>query len=130
MENQTSMTDPVESVLNEYEGVHLDDHLVQLCTWSDVVKNDLRKTLKRDDAFVNKTLHALIEGALDRNGRYHYQSSNGEEDQLEQFSASYVRVQCLLAEWLCVYRAVKVYLDGKIERDEEPDLENFVFQTG
>lgn len=124
------MADPIESVLDEYEGVHLDDHLVQLCTWSDVVKNDLRKILNRDDAFINKTLHVLIGGALDRNGRYHYQSGDAEQDQLEQFSANYVRVQCLLAEWLCIFRAVKVYLDGKIDRDEELDLDNFVFQTG
>lgn len=124
------MIDPIESVLDEYDGVHLDDHLVQLCTWSDVIKNDLRKILKRDDAFINKTLDTLIKGALDRNGRYHYQSSDNEQDHLEQFSANYVRVQCLLAEWLCVYRAVKVYLDGKIERDGEVDLDNYVFKSG
>ena len=123
-------TDPIESVLNNLEGAHLDGHIIHLCTWSDVVKNDLRKALDRDDSFINKTLEALINGALDQNGRYHYKSGEGIEDDKEQFSANYVRVQCLLSEWLCIYRAVNVYLDATHYRDDEIDLDNFSFQTG
>lgn len=124
------LTDPIESVLDKLNGAHLDGHIIHLCTWSDVVKNDLRKTLDRDDEFINKTLSALINGALDQNGRYHYKSSQNPEDDKEQFSASYVRVQCLLSEWLCIYRAVNVYLDSAYYRDEEIDLDNFSFETG
>lgn len=123
-------TDPIESVLDKLEGAHLDGHIIHLCTWSDVVKNDLRKVLDRNDEFINKMLAALIEGALDQNGRYHYKLSESAEDDIEQFSASYVRVQCLLSEWICIYRAVNVYLDASHYRDEEIDLDNFSFQTG
>lgn len=121
------LIDPIERVLNENDGIHLDDHLIHLCTWSDVVKNDLRKSLKRDDVFINRTLRTLIDGALDRNGRYLYQLSDTPQDQEEVFSARYVRVQCLLAEWLCVYRAVSVYIDASIGRQENIDLDNFEF---
>ena len=123
-------TDPIESVLNKLEGARLDGHIIHLCTWSDVVKNDLRKTLDRDDAFINKTLAALISGALDQNGRYHYKSSDSAEDTKEQFSGNYVRVQCLLSEWLCIYRAVNVYLDATHYKDDAIDLENFSFEAG
>lgn len=125
-----NLTDPIESVLEKHDGVHLDSHIIHLCTWSDVVKNDLRKVLGRDDEFINTTLHTLIGGALDGNGRYHYQSHPNEPDSKEMFSANYVRTQCLLAEWLCIYRAVNVYLDATWYRDDEIDLDNFAFGTG
>lgn len=121
-------TDPIESVLDGLNGVRLDDHIVHLCSWSDVVKNDLRKALDRDDDYINKTLTTLIKGALDSNGRYHHRSAEGDEK--AGYSANYVRVQCLLAEWLCIYRAVKVYLDGSNKSDDEVDLDNFSLQTG
>ena len=122
--------DPIEEALNKLEGAYLDGHIIHLCTWSDVVKNDLRKALDRDDAFINKTLAAIIDGALDQNGRYHYKSSDSAEDSKEQFSANYVRVQCLLSEWLCIYRAVNVYLDATHYKDDAIDLENFTFKVG
>ena len=125
-----STVDPIELLLEEVEGGHMDNYLIHLCSWSDVVKNDIRKSLKREDGYINQTLHALLHGAIDRNGRYHYHTPKGTKENDDSFSPHYVRVQCLLSEWLCIYRAVAIYIDAHHEfsgNEDGADLSDFEF---
>ena len=124
------MIDPIELLLEEIDGNLMDNYLIHLCSWSDVVKNDIRKDLKRDDVYINTTLHALLQGAIDRNGRYHYHTPKGADETEDAFSPHYVRVQCLLSEWLCIYRAVAIYIDAQREFSgtaSQDDFEEFAF---
>lgn len=129
-ESTSRLIDPIELLLEELDGGLMDNYLIHLCTWSDVVKNDIRKALKRDDDYINKTLHALLRGAIDRNGRYHYHTPKEAGENDHAFSPHYVRVQCLLSEWLCIYRAVAIYTDAQHEFEESAgkgDFEEFEF---
>lgn len=103
--------DPIERLLEENEGHSLDNFLIHLCSWSDVVKNDLRKALGKDNQTINRTLTRLLDGAIDVMGRYQYQAKPSEAAAGTTYSAQYVQIQCLLSEWLCVYRAISVYLE-------------------
>ena len=121
------LIDPIELLLEEIDGGYMDNYIVHLCSWSDVVKNDLREALNRHNESINKALHKLLTGAVDGNGRYSYDIPKGAQDKAEAFSGQYVRVQCLLSEWLCIYRAVAIYIDAQREFEGQVDLENFKF---
>jgi hypothetical protein len=119
--------DPFEALLDEKEGGRLDGHLIHLATWSDVIRTDLRKALGREDSFLNQTLNALLDSGLGHKGRYVFKLHGREVEGQESYSANYVRVQCLLAEWITVYRSAAVYVDSHRDFSNPDGPDDIVF---
>ena len=103
--------DPIIDLIEDYGGVDvIDDFLTHMISLSDVVKNDMRHTLDWDDDTVHSKLWGIIKAGLDRNGRYRNRPLESAGDRGRKFSISYIDSQCLLTEWLSIYRAIRAYL--------------------
>lgn len=50
------------------------------------------------------------QSGLDKNGRYRERPIELTAERHKKFSRSYIDTQCLLTEWLNIYRALRAYL--------------------
>jgi len=104
--------DPLTSIIGlALERGHFDDHLAQFASLSDVVKNDLKQTMGWNDEQTNNTLHILIDTCTDTISRYRYRPPANAYEEDKRFSSDYVAAQCLLTEWLTLYRVIQTYVD-------------------
>tara|TARA_R110000787_G_scaffold8810_2_gene30235 strand:- start:54 stop:410 length:357 start_codon:yes stop_codon:yes gene_type:complete len=102
--------DPIIELIESAGGVAaLDDFVTHLVSLSDVVKNDMRKKLDWDDNTVHSKLWGIIKSGLDKNGRYRERPIELTAEPHQKFSRSYIDTQCLLTEWLNIYRALRAY---------------------
>lgn len=103
--------DPIIELLESNCGVDLgDDFVAHLVSLSDVVKNDMRKFLKWDESVIDLKLHEIVTSGLDRNGRYRERPLEVAGDEHQKFSVPYIDSQCLLTEWLSIYRTLRVFI--------------------
>jgi hypothetical protein len=103
--------DPIIALIEELGGLDkVDDFIAHIMSLSDVVKNDMKRALEWDEVVINQKLHSMIKGSLDRNGRYRERPIEAKAHAGEKFSTIYVESQCLLTEWVAVYRTLHVYL--------------------
>jgi hypothetical protein len=108
--SSSRLADPIIDLIEDYGGVAIiDDFVTHLISLSDVVKNDMRKNLDWDHDTVHSKLWALIESGLDRNGRYRQRPLESLGDRGKKYSPSYIESQCLLTEWLNIYRTIRAY---------------------
>lgn len=106
----TEIADPIFDLLEEFGGIDIvDDYLTHLISLSDIVKNDMRKFHEWDDATVHAKLWSIINDGLDKNGRYRERSVEKSAEKTQKFSSAYVDTQCLLTEWLNIYRVMRPY---------------------
>ena len=112
MGNEASFSeDPIVALIEELGGLdHVDGFIAHIISLSDVVKNDMKRNLEWDEVVINHKLHSLIQGSLDRNGRYRERPIETMAHAGEKFSNTYVESQCLLTEWVSIYRTLRVYL--------------------
>ena len=104
------LADPIIDLIDEYGGVSiLDDFVTHMISLSDVVKNDMSKNLEWDHNTVHSKLWSLINSGLDKNGRYRDSPLENLGEQNKKFSSSYIESQCLLTEWLIIYRTIRAY---------------------
>jgi len=104
------LADPIIDLIDEYGGASvIDDFITHMISLSDVVKNDMRKNLNWDPNTVHSKLWALIRNGLDKNGRYRDRPLENSGDQNKKFSPAYTESQCLLTEWLNIYRTIRAY---------------------
>ena len=102
--------DPIIQLLGDLGGSEqLDDYIAHLVSLSDIVKSDMRKSMEWDTAVINRKLCDAVAHQLDRNGRYRERPIEATAAVGEKFSQKYVECQCLLTEWLAVYRALRAY---------------------
>ncbi len=106
-----TISDPIMDLIEEYIDVAMADnfgpHQISL---SDVVKNDMKRNLDWNDDTINAKLWGIINSGLDKNGRYRERPLEvAEDDPHKKFSSPYVEAQCLLTEWLAIYRALRVH---------------------
>ncbi len=111
METQTGAADPILRLLEDAGGIDPQDRFMfQLVSLTDVVKNDMKKVLKWDETTINQRLQTLIRTGLDDNLRYRIRpDEKGHGPPIER-PLHYTEAQCLLTEWLCLYRTVHLYL--------------------
>ena len=103
--------DPIIALLEDDSGMELaDDFISHLISLSDVVKNDMRKLLDWDESVIDSKLCDIVAARLDKNGRYRERPLEASGEPGEKFSKTYIDSQCLLTEWLAIYRALRVYL--------------------
>lgn len=103
--------DPIMELLESSCGVDLGDNFVaHLVSLSDVVKNDMRKFLEWDESVIHLKLHEIVTSGLDRNGRYRERPLEVAGEEHQKFSVLYIDSQCLLTEWLAIYRTLRVYI--------------------
>ncbi len=103
--------DPIIELLENNCGVDLgDDFVSHLVSLSDVVKNDMKKFLEWDENVINLKLHEIVTSGLDKNGRYRERPLEVAGDEHQKFSIPYIDSQCLLTEWLAIYRTLRVYI--------------------
>ena len=115
--NDTRLEDPIVTLIAEIGSLgSVDDFIVHICTLSDVVKNDMKRALEWDEAVIDNKLHTLIKGSLDKNGRYRERPIEVASIVGENFSNTYVESQCLLTEWVSIYRTLRVYLYKQKEK--------------
>ena len=107
----SAIADPIMDLIVEYSDVALADNFIpHQISLSDVVKNDMKRQLGWDDNTINVKLWGLIKSGLDRNGRYRERPvETAESDPHKKYSATYVDSQCLLTEWLAIYRSIRIY---------------------
>ena len=107
---KANSADPIIELIEKSCGIaEIDDFAAHMISLSDVVKNDMRKTLDWDDHTVHSKLRAIIDSGLDRNGRYRERPLEQTADRFQKFSRPYIDTQCLLTEWLNIYRALRAY---------------------
>ena len=103
--------DPIIDLLESECGVDLSDNFVShLASLSDVVKNDMRKFLEWDESVIHLKLHEIVASGLDKNGRYRERPLEVAGGGSQKFSVPYIDAQCLLTEWLAIYRTLRVYI--------------------
>ncbi len=103
--------DPIIELLESNCGVDLGDNFVShLVSLSDVVNNDMRKFLEWDESVIHLKLHEIVTTGLDRNGRYRERPLEVAGDEHQKFSVPYIDAQCLLTEWLSIYRTLRVFI--------------------
>lgn len=108
--SSAELADPIIDLIEEYGGAAvLDDFVTHMISLSDVVKNDMRQNLDWDPDTVHSKLWALIKGGLDKNGRYRDRPVEKSADKTQKFSRTYIDSQCLLTEWLNIYRTIRAY---------------------
>lgn len=106
----TEIADPIFDLLEEFGGIDIvDDYLTHLISLSDIVKNDMRKIHDWDDATVHVKLWSIINEGLDKNGRYRERPVEKSAEPHLKYSTSYIDTQCLLTEWLNIYRVMRPY---------------------
>lgn len=111
MDTETALIDPVLQFINDSDGMDpSDDFLIHMITLTDVVKNDMKKTLNWDEVVINNRLHKLIETGLDVNYRYRINTSEKNAGAGKMFPLRYTEAQCLLTEWLGLYRTIRIYI--------------------
>ncbi|MBT5456487.1 MAG: hypothetical protein HN732_19640 [Rhodospirillaceae bacterium] len=104
------LADPIIELIEEFGGDDvIDDFVSHLISLSDVVKNDMRKFLEWDNNTIHSKLLALIESGLDKNGRYRKRPIEEMGERHKKYSLSYIDSQCLLTEWLNIYRLLRAY---------------------
>lgn len=104
-------SDPIIDLIEGNIGLDLaDDFLAHLLSLSDVVKNDMRKFLEWDENVIHLKLHEIVTNGLDKNGRYRERPLEIASDREQKFSTPYIDAQCLLTEWLSIYRTLRVYI--------------------
>ena len=86
-----------------------DDYIAHLVSLSDIIKTDMRKAMDWNAAVINRKLCDAVSRRLDHNGRYRKRPIETTAAAGEKFSQRYVESQCLLTEWLAVYRALRAY---------------------
>ncbi|MFT5438187.1 MAG: hypothetical protein ACI9MJ_000045 [Alphaproteobacteria bacterium] len=102
--------DPIIDLIEKSCGIGaIDDFASHMISLSDVVKNEMRKKLNWDDNTVHSKLRAIIESGLDKNGRYSERPLEQAVERHRTFSQSYIDTQCLLTEWLNIYRSLRAY---------------------
>jgi hypothetical protein len=105
-----SAADPIIDLIEESCGIGaIDDFATHMISLSDVIKNEMRKKLYWDDNTVHSKLRAIIESGLDKNGRYSERPLEQAVERYRKFSQSYIDTQCLLTEWLNIYRSLRAY---------------------
>ena len=112
MENESASTDPILRLIDgddRLEGG--DDFLYHMMSLSDVVKNDMKATLAWSEDIINQRLQSLIRIGLDENFRYRIRPSEKDKLPAEKLSLRYVEAQCLLTEWLAIYRVIRTYVE-------------------
>ncbi len=103
--------DPIIALLEDNGGMDLaDDFIIHLVSLSDVVKNDMLKHLEWDQTTIHAKLCDIVATRLDKNGRYRERPLEIASEPGDKFSLIYIESQCLLTEWLAIYRALRVYL--------------------
>ena len=103
--------DPIMELLESNCGIDLgDDFVAHLVSLSDVVKNDMKKFLQWDESVIDLKLHEIVTTGLDRNGRYRERPLEVAGDEHQKFSVPYIDSQCLLTEWLSIYRTLRVFI--------------------
>jgi len=103
-------SDPIMGLIEESGGpAAIDDFVSHMISLSDVVKNDMRKMLDWDDETVHAKLWALIGNGLDKNGRYRERPLETTGERHKRYSHLYVDTQCLLTEWIGIYRVLRAY---------------------
>ena len=103
--------DPIIALLEDNGGMDVaDDFIIHLVSLSDVVKNDMVKLLDWDASAIHAKLCDIVAARLDKNGRYRERPLEIASEPGDKFSVIYIESQCLLTEWLAVYRALRVYL--------------------
>lgn len=111
MDTETALIDPVLQFINDSDGMDPgDDFLIHMITLTDVVKNDMKKTLNWDEVVINNRLHKLIETGLDVNYRYRINTGEKSAGSSKMFPLRYTEAQCLLTEWLGLYRTIRIYI--------------------
>jgi len=107
----SAIADPIIDLIAEYSDVALTNNFVpHQISLSDVIKNDMKRQLDWDDDTINIKLWGIIKSGLDKNGRYRERPVEAaESDRHRKYSATYVDSQCLLTEWLAIYRSIRVY---------------------
>ena len=114
METTAPPDDPVLEFINDAGGLDpSDDFLMHMISLTDVVKNDMKKALSWSEAVINQRLHALIEIGLDDNFRYRIRPDGKNKNPDRKFSFLYTEAQCLLTEWLGLYRMIRIYTTMK-----------------
>lgn len=110
-QQSAAISDPLIDLIEEYGDVALTDPFVtHHISLSDVVRNDMMRNLDWDQNTVNSKLWGIINSGLDKNGRYRERPLEmAAEDSHKKYPASYVEAQCLLTEWLAIYRAFRVH---------------------
>lgn len=104
------LADPIIDLIEDPEGTAiLDDFVTHMISLSDVVKNDMRRNLDWDENTVHSKLWAIIQGGLDKNGRYTDRPLEHAGDRTKKYSPAYIESQCLLTEWLNIYRTLRAY---------------------
>jgi len=103
--------DPILDMIEKNGGMVLaDDFVTHQVSLSDVVKNDMKRNLDWDENTVHSKLWGIINSGLDRNGRYRERPIEVTAgDPHKKYSAAYVEAQCLLTEWLAIYRALRIH---------------------
>ena len=103
--------DPIIEPLESNCGVDLgDDFVSHLVSLSDVVDNDMKKFLEWDESVIHLKLHEIVASGLDRNGRYRERPLEDTGEEHQKISVPYIDSQCLLTEWLSIYRTLRVFI--------------------
>jgi hypothetical protein len=114
MDTPTSPVDPILEFLGETGGIDpSDDFLMHMISLTDVVKNDMKKSWDLDEDTINERLTRLIETSLDHNQRYKVKPGRTNTDGGKRYPLRYTQAQCLVTEWIGLYRVIRVYLSAK-----------------
>ena len=106
-----SVTDPILEFISDSGGMDPgDDFLMHMISLTDVVKNDMKKSWDLDEDSINQRLNMLISSSLDDNQRYKVKSSEKNINGERTYPLRYTHAQCLLTEWIGLYRMIRVYL--------------------
>ena len=117
MESEAARADPILEFINDSGGLDPgDDFLMHMISLTDVVKNDMKKTLSVDEETINIRLNKVIETSLDENSRYTFRPSASNVKGNRRYPIVYIQAQCLVTEWLGLYRTIRVYLKMKQSR--------------
>ncbi len=117
MDSEAARADPILEFINDSGGLDPgDDFLMHMISLTDVVKNDMKKTLNVDEENINVRLNMVIETGLDENNRYTFRPSARNVNGNRKYPIGYIQAQCLVTEWLSLYRTIRVYLKMKQSR--------------
>ncbi len=106
--------DPILEIIGTSGGIDPgDDFLMHMISLTDVVKNDMKKTWNLGEDVINEKLTTLIETSLDDNQRYKVKPGKMNINGDRMYPLRYTQAQCLLTEWLGLYRMIRVYLRTK-----------------
>lgn len=110
-QESSAISDPILDLIEEFGDVMLTDPFVtHYISLSDVVRNDMMRNLDWDENTVNSKLWGIINSGLDKNGRYRERPLEvAADDPNKKYLPVYVETQCLLTEWLAIYRAFRVH---------------------